>query len=133
VILITLVSSAFRPTSRLLSPARCSVLRRTRLNGDRVHWLQVPTTHTRHRGPRTLLLWACRIAAPSEHDDARIRKVSGAIHRREFVLRDPCRNELAMAVHAAMAVGGVTPTRGGSSRVRAARAFPACGVGAASR
>jgi len=47
------------------------------------------------------------MAAPSEHDDARIRKASGAIHRREFVLRDPCRTELAMSVHAAMAVRGV--------------------------
>jgi hypothetical protein len=34
------------------------------------------------------------MAAPSEHDDAlRSRKASEAIHRREFVLRDPCRTE----------------------------------------
>ena len=73
------------------------------------------------------------MAAPSEHDDAEIRKASGAIHRREFVLRDPCRTESAMTVHAAMVVGGITPTRGGTGRVRAARAFPSCVVGAASR
>jgi len=79
------------------------------------------------------LLWAYRIAAPSEHADARIRKASGAIHRREFVLRDPCGTESALAVHAAMVVDGVTPTRGGSGSAWAARAFPACGVGAASR
>jgi hypothetical protein len=33
---------------------------------------------------------ACRIAAPSEHADSMIRKANGTIHRREFVLRDPC-------------------------------------------
>jgi hypothetical protein len=36
-------------------------------------------------------LWACRIAAPSEHDDARVRKANEAIQLREFVPRDPCR------------------------------------------
>ena len=30
-------------------------------------------------------------AAPSEHADSRTRKASEAIHRREFVTRDPCR------------------------------------------
>jgi len=47
-------------------------------------------------------LWACRGATPSEHDDSRNRKANEAIHRREFVLRDPCLTESAMAVHAAM-------------------------------
>jgi hypothetical protein len=43
---------------------------------------------------------AYRGAAPSEHAaTARSRKASEAIHRREFVLRDPCRTKLAMAVH----------------------------------
>jgi hypothetical protein len=36
-------------------------------------------------------LWACRIATPSEHDDAQVREANEAIQLREFVPRDPCR------------------------------------------
>ncbi len=50
---------------------------------------------------------------------------SGAIHRREFVTARSVTLELPLAVHAAMAAGGVAPTRGLSERVRAAREFPA--------
>jgi hypothetical protein len=60
--------------------------------------------------------WPCRGAAPSEHDESvRSWKASEAIHRREFVLRDPCRTKSAKTVHAAM-VGDITPTRGGSEK-----------------
>ena len=74
-------------------------------------------------------LWDYRYAAPSEHDDSVEAGKSEAIHGREFILRDPCRTEPPLAVHAAMVVSGIAPTRGGSERVRAAGAFPACGVG----
>jgi len=46
----------------------------------------------RRSGTYLARLWACRGAAPSEHaDSGRSRKASRAIHRREFVPRDPYR------------------------------------------
>jgi hypothetical protein len=65
-------------------------------------------------------LWACRIATPSEHDDAQVRKANEATQLREFVPARSMTCEQSPAVHAAMVVDGMTPTRGGSARVRAA-------------
>ena len=58
-----------------------------------------------------------RRATLSEQADAGCRNASAAIPRRESAVRDPWRHASALPVHAAIAVGGVAPTRGGSERV----------------
>jgi hypothetical protein len=66
---------------------------------------------------------------PAEHADTDRLKSRAAIPRREFVPRDPCRTESALAVHATLAGVGIgyysRRLRQGPSEAR----FPACGAG----
>jgi hypothetical protein len=69
----------------------------------------------------------------SEHAvSTRSRNASGAIHHREFVPRDHAIGEATnehMRCMPRRVSMELAPTRGGSERVRAERAFPACGAG----
>jgi hypothetical protein len=79
----------------------------------------------------TLTPRGCRPArCRSEHADApRSRNASEAIHRREFGPRDPqAPNQLRRCLPRWQAAESGT-TRGGGGRIRAERAFPACGAG----